>query len=243
MRLALRVTPLAAASTQDVTFVSANQRYGFMLNVDVTAVDGNLDLLGIDCTGQRGPNRFDLQALASLYGVASGQTYTAQKPVTVVAESPLQNLPLRISCSADARDTSGAPLVSPDEFMELYLDAPFILGWGAAEGFDRCLKDCRFSVDVFYSLPAGPRRQATVMTRSDDRLSFFYEDPRQLELLVQVIDQCQAQNRYWVFIGGPTPLRSEIVISDQATGARRNYLNPMNQDARELRDTEGFRCR
>lgn len=47
-----------------------------------------------------------------------------------------------------------------------------------------------------------------------------------VELVIKVLNGCGVNNRYWVFAGGLTDVRTRITVTDTRNGTVKTYLNP-----------------
>lgn len=244
MTLGLRFTPVVTASAQDVTPSGGEQRRGFTLNADVTAQNGDVDLSQIRCTGTRGSTSFVIDVWNTPVRLAASHIHTAQKPVTLVTESPLKDTPLVFRCEAQGVDTRGVSIVvNKDETVPANLMLPIALAPCAASSTVACLQNGRFQITVKYqSAPSAPFVDAQVMRLdpASNSVFWFFQDARQLETITQVLNQCGSLNHYSFYGSGPTPFGVEVRVTDTAHGAERKYVNPFNRDFGQIRDTEAF---
>ena len=73
------------------------------------------------------------------------------------------------------------------------------------------------------------------MSRTDERVVFYYDIPAQPELAVEITDHCAEDNTYSIYLGGLTPMATDIAISNFFTGETLRFSNPMNQEAGRFR--------
>ena len=89
-----------------------------------------------------------------------------------------------------------------------------------------CLLD-RYRVFLSYFLPGNAERQfakAEPFTDSAGFFRFFARD--NLEVSVKMVDGCGVNGRAWVYVGGMTDLRTELVFHDVVTGATYEVTSP-----------------
>jgi hypothetical protein len=104
-----------------------------------------------------------------------------------------------------------------------------------------CLGDRRFRVDASWQANGqSGAAQAAAITRDTGRFSFF--EAGNVELVVKVIDGCAANDRFWVFAGGLTNVRTSLTVTDTTTDATRTYENPASTPFAPLQDTAAFDC-
>jgi hypothetical protein len=102
-----------------------------------------------------------------------------------------------------------------------------------------CIANDRFRVEAHWQTGTsiGPAR--TVKLTSDTGYLWFFS-PQNVETVVKVINGCSLNNRYWVFMGGLTDVRTEITVTDSKTGATKTYVNPLGQPFQPVQDTSAF---
>jgi hypothetical protein len=105
-----------------------------------------------------------------------------------------------------------------------------------------CLGGDRFEVGVTWQTPDGTTGvgRATRLTQDTGTFSFF--NAANLELMVKVLDGCQANGHFWVFSGGLTNVQVELRVKDRTTGVVKTYVSPLNTPYQPLQDTSAFTC-
>lgn len=94
------------------------------------------------------------------------------------------------------------------------------------------------NVDVKISEQAVPA-PAPVIGNSDESGTFYFFEPDNLEIVVKVLNACALNNRFWVFVGGLTDVRTSITVTDTKAGQTKTYPNQAGSAA-SFTDTEAF---
>jgi hypothetical protein len=156
---------------------------------------------------------------------------TPQRPVYVGSEGstivPVATLfpaqpPRAIGARVDAPTTGGTPTtcVPSDTVM--------------------CLNNNRFRVSATFQLQGQPVTSARVVELTGDTGYLWFFDPANVEAVVKVLNGCALNNRYWLFAGGLTNVRTVISVTDTATGTTRTYTNPQATPFQPIQDTSAF---
>jgi hypothetical protein len=100
----------------------------------------------------------------------------------------------------------------------------------------------RFQIDVTFRDSAGRSGPATVAPngRYFDGGEFWFVNPNNVDLLVQVLNRCSNNNRYWVFASGNTNVEVTINVTDTLRGGTKQYVNPLNTPFAPVSDTSAF---
>jgi hypothetical protein len=111
-----------------------------------------------------------------------------------------------------------------------------------------CLQDGRFRVSVDWETKAGATGVGKVvadagfeeLSGSSDSGLFWFFAPANWELMVKVLDGCGTNQRFWVFAAATTNVGYTLRVEDTATGAVREFTNPLGASAQALADTDAF---
>jgi hypothetical protein len=103
-----------------------------------------------------------------------------------------------------------------------------------------CLNNGRFRVRATFQTSTGQSGNAQVVKLTGDTGYLWFFNPSNVEAVVKVLDGCGFNNRYWVFAGGLTNVRTVIMVTDTETGATKNYVNPQNTAFQPIQDTAAF---
>ncbi len=94
----------------------------------------------------------------------------------------------------------------------------------------------RFRVQV-----AGATGSAQVVSAgSDDSGLFWFFGPDHWELLVEVVDHCEVNGRFWVLAAATTEAGYTLRVTDTETGAIKDYTHPPGNAAGAIIDTDAF---
>jgi len=111
-----------------------------------------------------------------------------------------------------------------------------------------CLLNDRFEVTVSYQT-ATAGGQASVMSfsgqraESDQSVFLYFFDNANFEMGVKMVNACVPPfDRFWAFISGLTNQGYTVTIRDTATGAVKNYNNPLGTYPQTVGDTNAFLC-
>ncbi len=102
-----------------------------------------------------------------------------------------------------------------------------------------CLNNDRFKVEATFDTgSASGVAQVVELTPETGYLWFF--SATNVEAVVKVINACGLNNRYWVFAGGLTDVRTVITVTDTQTGVVKTYQNPQGTPFQPIQDTSAF---
>lgn len=112
------------------------------------------------------------------------------------------------------------------------------------DDFTMCLNAGRFRVTAEFD-PANDGDEVLdpahmVRLTDDSGYLWFFRDTN-VEAIVKVINACNpAFNRFWVFAGGLTNVRTVIHVCDTAEGVENTYVNPQTTPFQPIQDTDAF---
>jgi hypothetical protein len=105
-----------------------------------------------------------------------------------------------------------------------------------------CLHDGRFRVQVrcrsFQDDPCNGTA-VPIVDREDTGLFWFFS-PANVELTVKVLDGCNVNGRYWVFVASGSTVEYEITVTDTQYDETRTYGNALGQTPSLIPDTGAF---
>jgi hypothetical protein len=105
---------------------------------------------------------------------------------------------------------------------------------------DLCLNDERFKVQShFLTSDATNGLAGRVKLTGDTGYTFFFS-PSNVEAVIKVLNACPVNNRYWVFAGGLTDVRTVITVTDTQRDAVKTYINPQGSPYQPIQDTSAF---
>src|SRR5215813_12088481 len=94
-----------------------------------------------------------------------------------------------------------------------------------------CLSGERFSVSVQWKDFQGRTGQGQAVGLTTDTGYFWFFNDANIELVVKVLDARAINQRFWVFFGALSNVEYTLSVTDTATGAAKNYVNPSGQFA------------
>ena len=141
---------------------------------------------------------------------------------------------------------SGTAQVLRDGQWRIDLEtAPFI-GIGGSPGCRNtqtqvCARN-RFAISANARNLDGQTIAGTGSLVTPDSGLFYFFDPDNLELLVNVLDACGDPNadRFWVFAGGLTDVEVTLTVTDTESNETKTYTNPLGTPFQPITDTSAF---
>lgn len=103
-----------------------------------------------------------------------------------------------------------------------------------------CLNHGRFKVEATYQTPDGQTGAAKVVKLTDETGYLWFFNSANVETVVKVLDACGLNQRFWVFAGGLTNVRTTITVTDTETGSVKTYTNPQSTAFLPVQDTGAF---
>lgn len=105
-----------------------------------------------------------------------------------------------------------------------------------------CALNNRFQIQADWKNTAGHTGIARVLSngRYNDGGYFWFFDQTNWDVLVQVLNNCPTNSRYWVFMSGQTNVEVNITVTDTQAGVRRQYQNPLGQNLSPFQDTNAL---
>jgi hypothetical protein len=104
-----------------------------------------------------------------------------------------------------------------------------------------CLRDGRFTVKVDWQTPQGTMAAGNVHSdTNNETAAFWFFNANNVEALLQVLDRCPVNDRFWVFAAATTNVDLTLRVTDTQTGQVRTYFNPTGQVPPAITDTDAF---
>ncbi|HEX3530801.1 MAG TPA: hypothetical protein VH988_27370, partial [Thermoanaerobaculia bacterium] len=102
--------------------------------------------------------------------------------------------------------------------------ALFVRRFGPCSGL--CLNGGRFTVAVDWTNPRdGSAGTGHALPLTGDTGSFWFFDPRNVELDVKVLDGRAVNGHFWIFYASLSDVEFTVKVTDQETGAEKSYHN------------------
>lgn len=216
--------PSAPPSNLAVTSVSANQ-------VALSWTDNSSDETGFEVQVQGGSGLWEVVGTtgpnvtaATVFNLLPGTTYLFRVRALGVAN------PAAFSNTVSVTTSGGPTEPEPEE------PAPTCQPSATA----LCLGNGRFRVEATFQVAGQPTGQARVVKLTDETGYFWFFDASNVEAVVKVLNACPLNNRFWVFAGGLTNVRTVITVTDTVKGAQKTYINPQGTPFQPIQDTDAL---
>lgn len=102
-----------------------------------------------------------------------------------------------------------------------------------------CLGNGRFKVESRWTT-VDATGTGKALSLGDDSGRFWFFGPENPELVVKVIDACDAFDRFWVFASGLTNVEVVLTVTDTHEGRTRQYFNRQGKAFAPIQDTNAF---
>jgi CSLREA domain-containing protein len=231
-------------------------------------------LIAGNTAAEKGPDCWSLSApgpghVANVFGVAEGcspdgpdRAGTAAAPLdprlsalgshggptpthALLPDSPAIDLAPSITCSG--ADQRGLPRPADgDGNGALGCDAGAVeLSAACVPGAaNLCLQNGRFRVTAAWKT-ATAQGTAQAVSLTSDTGAFWFFNPANLELTLKVLDGCEVNDRFWVFVTGLTDVQVEVRVEDTQSGnpgITAVYASPGKTPFQPRLDTSAFVC-
>lgn len=97
----------------------------------------------------------------------------------------------------------------------------------------------RFKVEATFDT-GSQQGQAKVVKLTEETGYFWFFNSANVEAVVKVLNACGLNNRFWVFAGGLTDVRTVITVTDTKTGSAKTYTNPRGTPFQPVQDTSAL---
>lgn len=102
-----------------------------------------------------------------------------------------------------------------------------------------CLGSGRFQVQVRWTAQ-GQTGAAGAVPLTADTGSFWFFDPANIELTLKVLDGCNLNGRFWVFLTGSTDVGVEVEVKDSITGRTWTHTHAAGTALQPRLDTDAL---
>lgn len=127
-----------------------------------------------------------------------------------------------------------------DQARAVGVRAEFFANGCIPDEFTLCLNEGRFAVQATYQTADGQSGAAHVQKLTDQTGYLWFFNEENVEAVVKVLDGCGLNDRFWVFAGGLTNVRTVITVTDKQENSTKIYTNPQGQAFRPIQDTNAF---
>jgi hypothetical protein len=188
----------------------------------------------------------DVETRITVTDTQTGDVKTYLNPKGT-AFQPLQDTSAFATCSAGvtaaAGNTAATDALRPGNLEAARSAVSRQLGEtlrAAKAGTALLLNQNRFRVEVEWETSGGLSGQGQAELLTSDTGYFWFFDSANVEIVIKVLDGCGLNNRYWVFAGGLTDVRTRITVTDTSNGTSKTYLNPQGTAFLPIQDTSAF---
>lgn len=107
-----------------------------------------------------------------------------------------------------------------------------------------CLHDGRFRVEVEWRdfQDRTGRGSAVPLPGLSDSGLFWFFAPRNIEILVKVLDGCRLNGHFWVFLASASNVAYDVRVTDVSMKETWMHRNPLGEIPSLVPDTSAFRC-
>jgi hypothetical protein len=102
-----------------------------------------------------------------------------------------------------------------------------------------CLQGNRFAVTMDFDSEFEDGQAVGQRETIDSGLFWFFR-PSNIEALVKVLDGCDVNDHYWVFLAAATDVGFDLTVTDTLSGEFKTYSNEQGNDAEPRLDTAAF---
>jgi nucleotide-binding universal stress UspA family protein len=141
-----------------------------------------------------------------------------------------------------ADDLPAAAMAAGFEFLVAQSLGGQITQFGCENGEETiCLTGGRFRVSVDWETAEGGTGSGKVADlRSDGSGLFWFFNAKNWELLVKVLDGCDLNQHFWVFMAASTNLEYTLTVEDMLAQTSVVYTNPQGRAAPAINDTSAL---
>ena len=107
-------------------------------------------------------------------------------------------------------------------------------------GFNLCLEDGRFKVEVNFVGLTGFEGQARVIPYGSNSGIFWFFNADTIEMHLKMVDACDFNDHYWVFAAASTDVEYSVFVTDLEAQEIRGYFNEAGNSAAAVTDTSAF---
>ena len=113
-------------------------------------------------------------------------------------------------------------------------------GTCVADNRTLCLSNDRFGATVAWETDQGTSGEGDAVDLTPDTGYFTFFNADNVEVVVKVLDACGFADRFWVFAGGLTNVRTALQVVDYGSGKVKTYVNPLKTPFQPIQDVSAF---
>ncbi|MFL6192542.1 MAG: leucine-rich repeat domain-containing protein [Thermoanaerobaculia bacterium] len=103
-----------------------------------------------------------------------------------------------------------------------------------------CLSNGRFRVETTWRTKDGRTGSGHAVALSGDTGYFWFFEETNVEAVLKVLDACTVNDRFWVYAGGLTDVRVDLVVTDTLTQTIRTWTNPQGKPFQPIQESAAF---
>jgi PKD repeat protein len=103
-----------------------------------------------------------------------------------------------------------------------------------------CLEGNRFQVDVAWTTPQGQTGTGQAVGLTADTGYFWFFNSANVEMVIKILNACGFNQKFWVFAGGLTNVKVDIMVTDTKTGTVKLYSNLQGVPFKPIQDTSAL---
>jgi hypothetical protein len=181
----------------------------------------------------------DVETHLTVTDTWTGEIWSTETPV-LTRFPPVQDIQGLEGCAASAPAAANVAPAALSFSPAAAVPEGSASGACSADAHHLCLQQNRFRVGATYRSAQGHQGPATAEPLEADTGAFRFFGPDNLELVVKVLDACDAFDRFWVYAAGLTDLEVELTVEDTASGAVRTYRNALGVPFVPVHDASAF---
>lgn len=185
----------------------------------------------------------DLGRIATSGGINTEVAYMGELATLLAwnAQDPVDNLERRRNDVVESFQTNRNPFIDHPEWAACLFQGICAASSTCTPGpTSLCLNNGRFEVTAQWETSDGNSGDGQAMPLTADTGYFWFFASTNVEVLIKVLDACGLNQRFWVFAGGLTDVRTTLTVTDTQTGRVKTYTNPQGAAFLPIQDTDAF---
>lgn len=157
------------------------------------------------------------------------------------AQDPVDDLERRRNDVVESFQTNRNPFIDHPDWAACLFQGICAASSNCTPGpTSLCLNGGRFEVTAQWETADGAMGDGQAIALTADTGYFWFFASTNVEVLIKVLDGCSLNQRFWVFAGGLTNVRTVLTVTDTQSGRVRTYTNPQGAAFLPLQDTDAF---
>ncbi|HUP25886.1 MAG TPA: hypothetical protein VNB06_23480 [Thermoanaerobaculia bacterium] len=202
-------------------------------------------VFGIGASSSSLPAAAELEHLPPVrlyYGANDENRNHYLEPLRADLEGRGISVQVEVLAGNGADELPAAAMEAGFEFLVAQSRGGLITEFGCENGEETiCLTGGRFRVSVDWETAEGGGGAGKVANlRSDGSGLFWFFNSKNWELLVKVLDGCDLNQHFWVFMAASTNLEYTLTVEDMLAQTSVVYTNPQGRAAPAINDTSAL---